>query len=939
MRFREWLERVINEDYKTVLKKFERDNPNLDSSSIKKYLDDFKKIAKKRYKQIFDNIEGVSVPKEKRTNIDSYKTFEELESFVDYVRGQVPVSGSFGEQIDVDAKPIFESDKLVVYYADSARACIKYKGNFPYSWCIARKDAGNLFNAYRFKENEPAFYFVKNKDKTKKEFEFWNVAKTVFSGEFKDPWHFFVVQVSKNAKTDDQTKKQYIVTNAQNDGETVANWEYVVSKEPLLEGLQELLKPVPLSPGEREDYEFFKKGMSDEEFKKLSYEQKNRFLDIYVNLTRGLTDDKFASLPEDLKNKYVGFGIGLTEKQYDLIRGTKLEKRYSDVVLEKSKRIIKGEFEEIENYSLNNTELESIKDRLDYGSISLEDIGKLVGFYSEPTEIEDDEGEIEETGGWQTGWYGEMDALDEILDRYLSNSKKPLQRHEKEILRKLYKSQTKSLRFYDLERMGVRQLEQELLKRNFKGGKFREEKIKELFEKKKEEILLKDRISHDEMNFILSYSEDQENTIKRINDSALVFESGQIEYFSKILNHEAMGLLVSRMEDSKNELPNHPLIILYAKNPDGVLEKMNSTNWNLDHFVGVIKESGRFDPNKIQKLIEKILATNKGQLHWAIKWLIEKSPDPSRSIAAAVNNAEIFSDVGQSKDNINNLLEFIVKKFPSHLQSIIDNISSSLSRDYKSIPIILNYSPNKARTLQFLSDSVVSKLEAGRGLSYGRGQTWRRDIAEVLSTIESAIDNMSKEDVKLIKDKFKDSKLKEKINKKLLGPSGYVKSLNPEDFDQIDDYERYEIFPAKYLQMINDPNISQEEKTEISDEVLAKKSKFDFYNVDFLRHVAKNSSDKNWALRTIIQKTIMGSVSEYIKHMKDFFPHMNPEAILDLVLDIKKTNLSNAQIESFLSLSKDKDKVARIVGIERLKKIAKDYPYYHSSKEYLTQKG
>jgi hypothetical protein len=123
----------------------------------------FRKIRDNNYKQInSEDLNNVLKNVIDRKNIDSYNTFKELETFVDYINGQVDLEGvSLGKDIEIDAKPLYEDNVFEIYYADSARACIKYKGSIPYGWCVSRNDSSNMFYAYRYRENEPTFYFIK----------------------------------------------------------------------------------------------------------------------------------------------------------------------------------------------------------------------------------------------------------------------------------------------------------------------------------------------------------------------------------------------------------------------------------------------------------------------------------------------------------------------------------------------------------------------------------------------------------------------------------------------------------------------------------------------------------------------------------------------------------------------------------------------------------
>lgn len=447
MNFRIWFENKelvsLNEDYKTALEKFAKENPQTPREAIQKYIDEFRTIVTKKYRQINDAIPGLSVPLNKRNNIDAYPTFRDLEAVVDHVKGQVDFHGKVNfKDVNVDAKPVFENNTIVIYHADSPRACIKYKGNIPYSWCVARADAGNLYHAYRFKDHEPSFYFVKNKQRTQEEFKLWNLVKTSFEGKFKDPYHFFVIQTLKGASPTDHEKKQYVVTSANNDGDKSMSWREIVAIEPSLQGLEEVFKNVPLSQEERQDHKEFSRGISDEQFAKLPYERKNRYMDIYVRLDKGLTDAQFASLPEDLKNKYIGFGVGLTNNQYESIKGTKLEKRYMAVTLEKAKNLSGRTDVPMELTRSEKAILLANPGRLDLNSITTENIIHLLGGMRKKLRRWEDEDGYEHED--EDEWEGEFEEIK------ANHHARPEQRKEDQQMAELIVASKKDLDKYDV---------------------------------------------------------------------------------------------------------------------------------------------------------------------------------------------------------------------------------------------------------------------------------------------------------------------------------------------------------------------------------------------------------------------------------------------------------------------------------------------------------
>lgn len=322
---------LLNEDFKSQTQKFI--SQGYEPEIVRSYIEKFKYIRDGKYREALNPDLNINVPVEKRFDIDAYPTFNSLETLVDYVSGQRPVKTTMSKKndIEVTGEAVYNKNGIEVFYADSPRACIKYKGSMPYSWCVARSDSSNMFYTYRFKPYEPAFYFVKDVKAT--ETELAAIAKKGgVSGGFENKYHFFVIQVPKNLNPEDNETPQYIVTSANNDGDNQMSWNQILEINPKLAGIKEVLKPKPFTPEERAQHERFKKGISDNEFKSLSYEDKKAYLDIYPTIARPITTNQFLMLPDDLKNLYVSFGIGLDDEQFASIKNnSKLVKRYAQI--------------------------------------------------------------------------------------------------------------------------------------------------------------------------------------------------------------------------------------------------------------------------------------------------------------------------------------------------------------------------------------------------------------------------------------------------------------------------------------------------------------------------------------------------------------------------------------------------------------------------------
>jgi hypothetical protein len=375
---------VISEDFKSQAKRYI--TQGIDPEIVKSYIDKFKYIRDKKFKEMSDELD-IPVPKERRNDIDAYTDFHDLEVLVDYVGGRRPVSssmsqGNSNEKIEVSGEAIYKDENFELYYADNPRACIKYKGKFPYSWCVARSDSSNMFYTYRFKPYEPAFYFVKDIKATEKEFGIWNMTKNVFNGEFNNKYHFFVIQVPKNANLEDVETEEYIVTSANNDGDTQMSWNKILEINPNIAPLHDLLKPKPFTPEERKQHERFKNGISDEEFAQLSYEDKRNYLDIYPTIARPITAYQLTQLPEDLLNLYVSFGIGLDDEQFAYIKNKpSILKRYTQISKKKLDEYMKRDGYERRRLKMMYSELiilsdSDIKNYLD--TLSSKDINEFV---------------------------------------------------------------------------------------------------------------------------------------------------------------------------------------------------------------------------------------------------------------------------------------------------------------------------------------------------------------------------------------------------------------------------------------------------------------------------------------------------------------------------------------------------------------------------------
>ena len=237
LNFIEWIgineSYALNEDFKTQTVKYI--GQGYQDSEIKKYLDDFRELRDRKYSELFKTISKeilevgakTEITEERiknfpvgqdRINIDKYREFDDVVAVINWISGIKNFGSANFTHIEVDGETVFENEEIVIYHGNNKYACIKYKGDKTYSWCVARSVGANLFTGYRHKPmameySEPSFYFIKRKRAT--ELEFSKKRKGHDIGKFEDQWHFFVIQVAENKKGD----KKYTVTSANNEAD------------------------------------------------------------------------------------------------------------------------------------------------------------------------------------------------------------------------------------------------------------------------------------------------------------------------------------------------------------------------------------------------------------------------------------------------------------------------------------------------------------------------------------------------------------------------------------------------------------------------------------------------------------------------------------------------------------------------------------------------
>ena len=252
---------VLYEAYSSGLvsslkKKWKTEVPTLTDQQIEAYIDTFDKHK---------NSEPIK--KAKGPDITKY-SWQELEELLD---ANFSIRSANEIKIEGDLEPVYKSPDgtLQIFLGDRREKCIKIRQDFEtrsgqqYDWCISRSDASNMFSSYRFRLNEPVFYYIFDAER-----------------DTSDPLHTCVIYVNSSGK--------YFLASARNSGDKEHSWEELVQMMPKLSQIKSVFKHIPLSPRERE---------------------------IYEKVGNELSDKDFFNLSRDLKEEYIGFGHVLTEKQ------------------------------------------------------------------------------------------------------------------------------------------------------------------------------------------------------------------------------------------------------------------------------------------------------------------------------------------------------------------------------------------------------------------------------------------------------------------------------------------------------------------------------------------------------------------------------------------------------------------------------------------------
>jgi hypothetical protein len=303
-------EKVSDDLKKKALEKFKSENPNFKDEQIMYYIDHFDRYHEN--------------PRIKEKDILKYK-FSQLETLMDTFAPPVTKVRQMNTA-EIQGNAIYNKDGIEVYLGDDRHKCVTYKHYFidqtktdsEYSWCIARDDASNLFNNYRYGvgyDSPRIFYFVIDR----------NLPNS-------DPNHVFVVHVFDDEK--------YGYTSANNEGDsTDLDWDELCDEAPSLKDHNvpaSIFKPKSLTAEEQYLFALTQNKVTSDDLDghfKGNYKILKTYIEVHGHT---LTDGQIKSLMDggkrDLINLYLVTGGTLELKTLEWIPDRE-KKTYANVAL------------------------------------------------------------------------------------------------------------------------------------------------------------------------------------------------------------------------------------------------------------------------------------------------------------------------------------------------------------------------------------------------------------------------------------------------------------------------------------------------------------------------------------------------------------------------------------------------------------------------------
>lgn len=226
---------------KKVKLAYQANNPTLTDEEIDSYLTKWDRF-----------VNALPVNKRDITRL----SFQELTSLIDdaIAKSELKSKTIANKQdaADYDAGFVYNQNNIIIYPANTKERCIHYgKG---YSWCISRAKGDNRFNSYRYRDIEPMFYFIFDK----------NLPTD-------DPLHAIVLHVNNDGTLN--------ITDANNEDDRLISWEKLVKMKPRLSNAKAVLVHKPAEENSKKLYNRLEEIHHAGSFSNLSYADKLAYIE------------------------------------------------------------------------------------------------------------------------------------------------------------------------------------------------------------------------------------------------------------------------------------------------------------------------------------------------------------------------------------------------------------------------------------------------------------------------------------------------------------------------------------------------------------------------------------------------------------------------------------------------------------------------------------
>ena len=276
------LVKLINEVYQklitaVLLEKFKKENPELTEDQVLFYITQYLEI----YPEIPFKTKGAN-----------QMTFHEFEILIDGILAKKSPKER-EKNADIDSIPtVYKDNNLTIFAPKKKNECITLQHGR--SWCTSRLGGGNLYYNYRL-GHERTLYYVIDEDLP---FDDLNFASVILV----DPRGGMALADGSNS--------------GKFSGHQNIPWSDIVAKIPKLDGLQNLLKPEPLTSEEKELIRKYQNVRIDNNSKLNDKLGSDKDVELWmeVNSPR-ISDFQYENLSSELQKKYIALGFDLSSQQ------------------------------------------------------------------------------------------------------------------------------------------------------------------------------------------------------------------------------------------------------------------------------------------------------------------------------------------------------------------------------------------------------------------------------------------------------------------------------------------------------------------------------------------------------------------------------------------------------------------------------------------------